>query len=503
MNKECIIAIDQGTTGNSVFIYDKSGKVIAFEYKEFTQIFPKLAWVEHDPEEIWQSLVLLIRKALSKSKRKAIDVMALGITNQRETAVIWDRKTSKPIYNAIVWQCRRTTDICQKYKDEGYADLIHKKTGLVIDAYFSGTKWQWILDNVEGARVKAENGDLFAGTIDSWLLFKLTGEHSTDYTNASRTMLYNIQTKDWDQDLLKLMNIPSSILPNVYPSRGLFGKIIKLPELEGVPVCAMVGDQQAALFGQQCTKAGDAKNTYGTGSFFLLNTGEHFVLSQKGILTTLACNEYGHVSYALEGSVFIAGAVMQWLRDEMKFYKNADESEKLIKSLTNEIDEVVFVPAFVGLGAPYWDMKARGAILGITRNTSSAQITRAALKSIAFQTYDLIHTILEEAKSFKQKQNIDIKIEELKVDGGACSNNYLMQFQADILQIPVVRPSNIETTAIGAAFLAGLEINFWTVEDLKRLQTRQNVFTPKMNDESRIKELEYWKKGVERSLNWG
>ncbi len=499
MQKKYILAIDQGTTGSRVYIYDFLGNVVANEYEEIKQYYPKPAWVEHDPEEIWQGVLRLIKKALKHNSLKANDIHSIGITNQRETALIWERKTSKPIYNAIVWQCRRTTELCESLKKKNYSELVHKKTGLVIDAYFSGTKWQWILNQVENSRHRGENGELLAGTIDTWLLYKLTGEHYTDYTNASRTLLYNIQTKNWDQELLDCMEIPQLMLPQVLPSHSNFGTIKNIEELNGVPVHAMIGDQQAALFGQLCGNKGDAKNTYGTGSFFLLNTGSDLHLSGGGVLTTLACDLKGNVCYALEGSVFIAGAVVQWLRDQLKFFTKASEAEVLLKNLDNEVDGIVFVPAFAGLGVPYWDMQARGGIFGLSRDTNIAQITRAAIKAIAFQTYDLVNAIVNETKNTKDK---NFSLNELKVDGGACANNYLMQFQADILQKKILRPQNLDTTALGAAFLAGLGSGFWSIENLKSMQKTQTIFEPKMDAGRRKEELDYWEQGIHRSGKW-
>ena len=492
-NKNCIIAIDQGTTGSRVYIFNAEGDILANEYKELSQHFPKPAWVEHDPEEIWSSVVMLLRKALKKSSCKAKDILGVGITNQRETALAWECKTAKPIYNAIVWQCRRTAKRCEELKKENYTKLIHKKTGLLIDAYFSATKIEWILDNVSNARTLANAGDIAVGTIDSWLLFKMTGEHATDYTNASRTLLYDIERKDWDSELLKLFRVPQSVLPNVYPSRHSFGNIISIPELEGVPVLGMIGDQQSALFGQLCVEPGYAKNTYGTGSFLLMHTGNERLISKSSIMATLACNADGQVAYALEGAAFIAGAAMQWLRDSLKFFPKVKDSETLAQKIENERDEVVFVPAFSGLGAPHWDMQARGAILGLSRDTSIAQITRAALKSIALQTYDIVQAMEEESK---QKLNV------LRVDGGASANDFLMKYQSGILDRPVERPVNLEATALGAAYLAGMEAGLWTISDLKKMQGKKKRFENKMDESERQRELKYWHKGIERTKQW-
>ncbi len=493
MAKDCILSIDQGTTGSRVYVFDATGRILANEYEEFTQYFPNPAWMEHDPEEIWDSVQKLLIKALKKSGRKASHVQGIGITNQRETALIWDRKTGRPIYRAIVWQCRRTAGRCDELKAQGHGKIIQSKTGLVVDAYFSGTKFEWILDHVDGAREKSKSGNLAGGTIDAWLLFKLTGEHATDYTNASRTLLYDIEKKDWDNDLLELIRVPSSLLPKVYPSRHHFGKVISVRELGGVPVLAMIGDQQAALFGQLCVDAGEAKNTYGTGAFLLFHTGKRLLRSQSGIITTLACNADGQVAYALEGSVFIAGAVMQWLRDSLSFFKNVADSENIFKDIEDTPDEVVFVPAFAGLGAPHWDMQARGGILGLSRETSMPQIIRAALKSIALQSYELV-----EAMEKDTGQKLDI----LRVDGGASANGYLMQYQADILNKKIERPPNLDTTALGSAYLAGMEAGMWSLSDLRGFQAEAQYFSPSMDEERRSHELAYWRQGVERVRDW-
>ena len=494
MGKECIIAIDQGTTGSRVYIYDKKAKILASEYQESRQYFPKASWVEHDPEEIWESVHNLLTKTLKKSRCKVSHVQGIGITNQRETIVVWDRKTGKPIYNAIVWQCRRTADLCAALKkDPAKEEMVRQKTGLLIDSYFSATKIQWILDNIEGAREKAEKGELATGTMDTWLLYKLTGEHATDYTNASRTLLYNIETKNWDADLLDLFRVPETILPNVYPSRHHYGTILAIPELGGAPILAMIGDQQASLYGQLCVKPGQAKNTYGTGAFLLMNTGNKFMISKAGLISTLACNAEGSVVYALEGSVFIAGAVMQWLRDSLQFFKKASDSEKLIQGIEGQKDEVIFVPAFAGLGAPHWDMQARGGILGLSRDTSIAQIVRGALKSMALQSYELVNTMEKESQE---------SLDTLRVDGGATSNKYLMQYQADILRKPVERPKNLDTTALGSAYLAGLEGGFWTFSDLQSFSKEGKRFEPQMSEAEITRELRYWNKGVSRVRDW-
>ncbi|MCS7205956.1 MAG: glycerol kinase GlpK [Leptospiraceae bacterium] len=494
MGQKYILSIDHGTTGSRVFCFSEKGEIISSSYREFTQHFPKAGWVEHDPEEIWAGLLYLIQDAINKGDLDSKDAIAIGITNQRETVVLWDKKTQKPIYNAIVWQCRRTAKICEELKEKGYENIVRNKTGLVIDAYFSGTKIQWILDHVEGARDLAKNGRLQMGTMDSWILYKLTGEHKTDFTNASRTMIFNIKQKEWDEELLEILNIPKNILPEVLPSRANFGTTKNVQVLpDGIPVYAMIGDQQAALFGQLCVHPGEAKNTYGTGCFLLFQTGNDFILSNSGLLTTLACDKDGNPTYALEGAVFIAGAVIQWLRDYMKFFATAKESEELIKDLKDD-DEVVFVPAFVGLGAPYWDMKARGAIFGLTRDTSPARITRAALKSIALQTYDLVHAM---------EKDTGKKLPFLRVDGGATSNQFLLQYQADILNRKVERPKNIDTTAAGSAYLAGIQAGIWKdAEELSEIMKDKTIFEPKMSEVQRKKELHYWHKAVERVKNW-
>ncbi len=495
MGKPFVIAIDQGTTGSRVFCFDAQGKVLSSAYREFTQHFPKPGWVEHDANEIWNGVRDLLKEAIDKGRLNAADAAGIGITNQRETAVIWDRKTGEPIHHAIVWQCRRTAKRCNELKSQGHEDLVRKKTGLVIDAYFSGTKFEWLLNNVDGARARAENGELAAGTIDAWLLFKLTGKHATDYTNASRTMLYNIETKQWDDELCKIVGVPKGILPEVKASRSQFGTTQGVGTIpDGTPVLALIGDQQAALFGQLRVNPGEAKNTYGTGCFLLFNTGPQFLVSGSGLITTLACDAKGQVCYCLEGAVFIGGAVIQWLRDFMKFFGQAPESEKLVQNLSDEHDEVVFVPAFAGLGAPYWDQDARGAIFGLTRDTDPARITRAALQSIALQSYDLVQAM---------EKDTGKKMDLLRVDGGATANEYLLQYQADILNTPVERPANVDTTALGSAYLAGLEAGVWgSVDDLRKLQSGTSRFEPKMDDAGRDHEIRYWHKAVARVKNW-
>ena len=497
MSADFLISIDNGTTGSRVFCYGTDGRVICSVYREFTQYFPKPGWVEHDADEIWTGIRELLGEALTKGGLDPKRALGIGITNQRETTVIWDRKTGRPLHHAIVWQCRRTAERCRELKAAGHEDLVRAKTGLVVDAYFSATKIEWLLNNVPGARSRAEKGELATGTIDSWLLFCLTGEHRTEHTNASRTNLYNIQTKSWDPELLTLFGgIPMALLPEVMRSGAAFGQTRAVGTLpDGIPVLAMLGDQQAATFGQLCVNAGEAKNTYGTGCFLIFNTGQEFLISKAGLLTTLACDARGDVCYALEGGVFIGGAVVQWLRDFMRFFARAEETEDLVSELSEEEeDNVVLVPAFVGLGAPYWDSDARGAVFGLTRDTSPQQITRAALKSIALQSADLV-TAME--------QDTGRQMPVLRVDGGATANNYLMQYQADILGRPVERPQNIDTTALGAAYLAGIQAGVWgTAEDLRSRESKPDTFTPKMAPDRRGRELLYWKKAVGRVQNW-
>lgn len=490
MKKNYILALDQGTTGSRAFLFDARGRVVAGDYKEFTQYFPKPGWVEHDAEEIWASCVAVIKGVLKKSRVPAGRIAAIGITNQRETTVLWDRATGKPVHRAIVWQCRRTADICQELKTKGLESLFRKKTGLLLDAYFSGTKIRWLLDNVRGLRRRAEQGQICFGTIDSWLIWKLTGgtSHTTDLTNASRTLIFNIRTKQWDPELLKILKIPPAILPQVQNPGSVFG--VKknsgrqsgstdrsgLPE--GIPIAAVLGDQQAALYGQGCYAPGTVKNTYGTGCFIVLNTGKKLITSNKGLLSTLASDEHGKPVYALEGSVFIAGAIVQWLRDQLGVIKNSGDTEKMIQGL-KDTNGVYFVPAFVGLGAPYWDSQARGVIYGLTRGANARHIVRSALESMAYQTKDVFDLMQQESKA---------KIKELKVDGGACRNNFLMQFQSDLLGCRITRPQTIESTAQGAAQLAGVTIGLWKARDLLKLQKRERTFFPQM-PAARKKEL--------------
>ena len=490
------MALDQGTTSCRAILFNKESKIVGVTQKEFTQIYPKAGWVEHDVEEIWSTQYGVIAELIAKTGIKVDEIASIGITNQRETTVVWDKNTGKPVYNAIVWQCRRTTAICDDLKAKGYEEMVRDKTGLVVDAYFSGTKVKWILDNVEGARAKAEKGELLFGTMDTWLIWKLTGGkvHVTDYSNASRTMMYNIRELHWDQELLEMLDVPQGMLPEVHNSSEVYGNT-DAGVFFGfeIPIAGVAGDQQAALFGQACYEPGDAKNTYGTGCFMLMNTGSKIHTSKHGLLTTIAWGIDGKVEYALEGSVFIAGAAIQWLRDGMKLIDGAPDSEYYAKKV-KDTDGVYFVPAFVGLGAPYWDMRARGGIFGLTRGTTKYHIIRAALDSLAYQTKDVLGSM--EADS-------GISLKSLRVDGGAVTNNLLMQFQADILGTRVDRPEIIETTALGAAYLAGLAVGFWSSkEELASHWLLDQRFEPDMEEEKRAKLYKGWLKAIERSKDW-
>jgi len=490
-----VMALDQGTTSSRAIIFDENGSIVSVAQKEFTQIYPKPGWVEHDPMEIWGSQIGVAREAMEKARIAPDEIAAIGITNQRETTIVWDKNTGKPVYNAIVWQCRRTAPICDDLKAKGLADVIRRKTGLVVDAYFSGTKIKWILDNVEGAREKAERGELLFGNVDTWLIWNLTGGkvHVTDYSNASRTMIFNIHTLDWDEDILKELGIPRAMLPEVKPSSFVYGHTDR--EIFGaeVPIAGDAGDQQAALFGQACYKPGMAKNTYGTGCFMLMNTGEKAVESQSGLLTTIAWGVNGKVEYALEGSIFIAGAVVQWLRDELRIIDNSAQSEEYATKV-EDTNGVFLVPAFVGLGAPYWDMYARGVIVGLTRGAKREHIIRAALESIAYQTRDVLEAMQKDS---------GITLTNLKVDGGAVANNFLMQFQSDILGVPVSRPKVTETTALGAAYLAGLAVGYWKgMDEIASKWQIDREFKPAMAMEVREKLYAGWKKAVKRALDW-
>ena len=495
MGQKYVMALDAGTTSNRAIIFDVDSKIIGVAQKEFTQHFPQPGWVEHDAEEIWSSMHEVMREALEQSGLVASDIAAIGITNQRETAVVWDRATGRPIYNAIVWQSRQTADICEDLKRQGLVDEFKEKTGLVIDAYFSGTKVKWILDHVEGARARAEKGELAFGTIDTWLLWKLTGGkvHKTDYSNASRTLMFNIRTLEWDKELLKHLTVPENMLPEVRPSSEVYGETV--PSIIGasVPVAGMAGDQQSALFGQNCFLPGEAKNTYGTGCFLLMNTGTDICMSKNGLVTTIAWGLDGKVEYALEGSIFVGGSAIQWLRDGLRLVDSAPDSEWVAKKVP-DAGGVYMVPAFVGLGAPYWDMNARGMIIGLTRGTTKAHIVRATLDSLAYQTRDVLGAM--EADSGN-------RLAALKVDGGAVANNLLMQFQADILGVPVDRPQITETTALGAAYLAGLATGVWaSKEDLKKSWQLDTRFTPALDKKDADKLYKGWRKAVKHAANW-
>lgn len=486
-----ILSIDAGTTGITILLLNQELQIVDRAYSEFEQFYPKPGWVEHNPQEIWEVTKTLISTIIERSQSR--DLVCIGITNQRETTVIWNRYSGKPIYNAIVWQDRRTKPICDSLSEAGLSDLFKEKTGLVLDSYFSGTKIQWLLDNVPDTRNNAEKGDLLFGTIDTWLLWKLTHgkEHKTDYTNASRTLIFNINEKCWDKKLLQQLNIPESILPEVCNSSSDFGITDVNTIGRSIPVTGIAGDQQSALFGQFGFDPGNVKTTYGTGCFMLLNTGVNRIDSKSGCLTTLACNGNGKPVYALEGSVFIGGAAIQWLRDELNFISNATESEEIAISIT-DTGGVYLVPAFTGLGAPYWDMDAKGLITGLTRGSGKSQIIRAALESIAYQVYDLFNSIAED---------IEIPIIEMNVDGGAAQNNFLMQFQSDILEIPILRPQNIETTALGAGMLAGLQSGLWeSSENLQQYQELEREFNPEMDNNIKESKLSGWKSAVKQTL---
>jgi len=496
MSKNYVMALDAGTTSNRAIIFDKNSKIVGVAQREFTQHFPNPGWVEHDAEEIWSTMHAVMKEALEQSALNAGDIAAIGITNQRETTVIWDKKTGRPIYNAIVWQSRQTASIAEDLKKQGLTAEVKDKTGLEIDAYFSATKIKWLLDNVEGAREKAEAGELLFGTIDTWLIWKLTGGkvHVTDYSNASRTMLYNINTLEWDEQLLKYLDVPKAILPQVKPSSCVYGETVPTILGAAIPVAGAAGDQQSALFGQNCIEPGSAKNTYGTGCFMLMNTGTEPHKSKNGLVTTIAWGIVdGVVDYALEGSIFVAGSAIQWLRDGLRAVDSAPDSEWVAKKVKSS-EGVYFVPAFVGLGAPYWDMNARGMIIGMTRGTTKAHIVRATLDSLAYQTRDVLEAM--EADSGE-------KLSSLKVDGGACANNLLMQFQADLLGVPVDRPQTIETTALGAAYLAGLAVGVWEdVESLKQSWKLETRFEPAMSRDEADKLYKGWRKAVKHSMNW-
>ena len=490
-----VMALDAGTTSNRCILFDHDGKIQSVAQKEFRQIFPNPGWVEHDANEIWSTQLGVAVEAMSKIGATAADIAAIGITNQRETVIVWDKESGEPVYHAIVWQCRRTSDIADALKAKGLQETIQKKTGLIIDAYFSATKIKWILDNVPGARERAEKGELLFGTVETWLIWKLTKGrvHVTDYSNASRTMLFNINTLEWDEDILKELDIPKSMLPKAVPSSQVYGYAD--PSFFGaeIPIAGAAGDQQAALFGQTCFAEGEAKNTYGTGAFILMNTGDKPVYSKNGLVTTIAWGLDGKVTYALEGSVFVAGAAIQWLRDQMRLIDSAEDSEYMAKKVKGTHGCYV-VPAFTGLGAPHWDQYARGTIVGITRGTNKYHIIRATLESIAYQVCDVADAM---------KADSGIEVRSLRVDGGASANDLLMQFQADMLNKPVNRPSCVESTAMGASFLAGLAVGFWkNKEELMRNITLDRVFIPNMDEETREAKRKGWNKAVRYSYGW-
>jgi glycerol kinase len=489
-----VLALDQGTTSSRAILFDEAGSAVSVAQREFRQIYPQPGWVEHDPEEIFRTQRDVAREALEKTKIPLSQVMAVGITNQRETTIVWDRQSGEPIHNAIVWQDRRTAAQCAELREVGAESLVRERTGLVIDPYFSGTKIAWLLDNVPGARGQAERGELAFGTVDTWLAWHLTGNrtHVTDVSNASRTLLFNIHMNDWDPELLRLLGVPRAILPDVHPSAHAFGMIPADVVGEPLVIGGIAGDQQAAMFGQACHRAGMAKNTYGTGCFMLLHTGDKVVTSQSGLIST-ACAQTKQKEYALEGSVFIGGAVVQWLRDELKFFESSKEVEKLAASVRDSGD-VYLVPAFTGLGAPYWDPNARGSISGLTRGTTRAHIARAALESIAFQSAELLEAMQKDSGE---------KLSELRVDGGAAANDLLMQFQADLLGVPVVRPKVLETTALGAAYLAGLTVDLWkSREELASHWKAERRFEPRIGSSERESLMERWRQAVSRSRNW-
>ena len=491
--KKYIIALDQGTTSSRAMVFDHEGNIIASAQKELTQIYPRPGYVEQDPLEIYASQSGVLAEVMAKGDLSPDEIAGIGISNQRETTILWEKDTGRPVYNAIVWQCRRTAEICEELKAAGHEDYIRENTGLLIDAYFSGTKIKWILDHVPGLRERAEKGEILFGTVDSWLIWKMTGGavHITDYTNASRTMLYNIRTLCWDQHILDNLDIPACMLPEVRNSSEIYGTV----NLSGVPVpiAGVAGDQQAALFGQTCFDKGDAKNTYGTGCFLLMNTGSELCISRNGLVSTIAIGLNGTVSYALEGSVFVGGAVVQWLRDEMRFIISAKDSEYFATSVEDN-GGVYVVPAFTGFGAPHWDMYARGAIFGLTRGSNRSHIIRASLESIAYQTKDVLDAMI---------QDTGAAITSLRADGGASANNFLMQFQSDIIGCPVTRPRSAESTALGAAYLAGLAVGFWSgLDELRQNVQIDRTFEPAMDDETRSRLLHGWEKAVSRTLAW-
>ena len=490
-----MMALDSGTTSNRCILFDRAGRIVSVAQREFTQYFPQPGWVEHDANEIWATLLGVAVEAMQMAGAAAADIAAIGITNQRETTIVWDKATGEPVHHAIVWQCRRTSEYCDELRARGLTARFREKTGLVLDAYFSATKLHWLLENVPGVRERAAKGELLFGTVETWLIWKLTGgrAHVTDYSNASRTMLFNINTLDWDEEILAELNIPRSMLPKPLPSSGLFGTTD--PSLLGgeIPITGAAGDQQAALFGQTCFQPGEAKNTYGTGCFLLMNTGEKPVFSQNGLVTTIAWGLGEKVTYALEGSIFVAGAAIQWLRDEMKLIANAAESEAVAQEVT-DTNGCYVVPAFTGLGAPYWDQYARGAIVGLTRGCNRAHIVRATLDSLTYQTYDVLNAM---------RADSGIALASLKVDGGASANNYLMKTQADIIGAPVLRPTCVESTAMGAAYLAGLAVGFWRDQaEIRKIWAVDRTFEPQLDAKSRDARLHGWHRAVQRAFDW-
>ena len=490
-----MMALDSGTTSNRCILFDRAGRIVSVAQREFTQYFPQPGWVEHDANEIWATLLGVAVEAMQMAGAAAADIAAIGITNQRETTIVWDKATGEPVHHAIVWQCRRTSEYCDELRGRGLTARFREKTGLVLDAYFSATKLHWLLENVPGVRERAAKGELLFGTVETWLIWKLTGgrAHVTDYSNASRTMLFNINTLDWDEEILAELNIPRSMLPKPMPSSGLLGTTD--PSLLGgeIPITGAAGDQQAALFGQTCFQPGEAKNTYGTGCFLLMNTGEKPVFSQNGLVTTIAWGLGEKVTYALEGSIFVAGAAIQWLRDEMKLIANAAESEAVAQEVT-DTNGCYVVPAFTGLGAPYWDQYARGAIVGLTRGCNRAHIVRATLDSLTYQTYDVLNAM---------RADSGIALASLKVDGGASANNYLMQTQADIIGAPVLRPTCVESTAMGAAYLAGLAVGFWRDQaEIRKIWAVDRTFEPQLDAKSRDARLHGWHRAVQRAFDW-
>ena len=490
-----ILALDQGTTSSRAIIYNHDGEIVATSQKDFEQIFPQPGWVEHDPHEIWYTQSSVAAESVAKSNLDGTNIAAIGITNQRETTIVWNRETGEPVYNAIVWQDRRTSKYCDSLKEKGYTDKILQKTGLVIDSYFCATKIKWILDNVEGARQQAEEGKLCFGTVDSWLIWKFTKGrmHITDVSNASRTLIYNINTMDWDDELLELFEIPKSILPEVKESSEIYGETATTLFSTKIPIAGIAGDQQAALFGQMCVESGMAKNTYGTGCFLLMNIGDKPVFSKNHLLTTVAWKINGKTTYALEGSVFVGGAVIQWLRDGLQIIGTSAESEQLSASVEDN-GGVYFVPALTGLGAPFWDQYARGAIFGITRGTTKAHIAKAAIQGIGFQVNDLIKSM---------ESDVEKEITELRVDGGASANNVLMQFQADLINNKVIRPKVLETTSLGAAYLAGLAVGYWKdIDEIKVQWKEDKTFKPEMDESKKEDLLKFWNKAVKRTQNW-